>query len=330
MQSGQWEVYLRCLKILLLLQRAPQPTEELLVLYENVEASAAKKRLENDLERLRTQLGVNIGYDFSSRLYHIYDFGDFSFFDLPDAAIEALIFLLNTFEPGTPHYHNVQVLIEAIRALLPSDQKKRLNKPAVLSLNIQQIDEDQISTKVWNKLETAYLEYRLVEFDYLSPQQADSKPRTHIVEARKLYFDTARRHYYLYGFCRYSLGPYGRIDHRTYIRYRLGRIVENSINVLPERFPLHPPQPKTYEVRYQLAPYIARMGVSRHFGNMQESRQEDGSIVITAQTDDLFYATQTLLHYGAGCRVLGGNDLLRDFQKTILTMALIYQELENQ
>jgi predicted DNA-binding transcriptional regulator YafY len=151
-------------------------------------------------------------------------------------------------------------------------------------------------------------------------------PRLHRVEARKLYFDPARRHYYLWGYCHSAEGPYGIWSPRRFIRYRIGRIIPGSVQVLPDRFPAALPHVRTFQVRYRLSPRIARLGVSHHFDNTQVEVDDDGTATVSATTDDLFLTARTLLYYGPNCEVLGGKELLREFRRLVQEMAALYDE----
>jgi predicted DNA-binding transcriptional regulator YafY len=322
----QWEVFRRCLRILAELQHQPLSRDELIKLaYGNKNsAKAAVSALEKDLIRLRYNLGVDIVYDDAKGRYVFRDVQALICFDLPPAALEALVFLANTFEPQTPNYQNIQTLIACMERVLPAKRRPRLHTYRGVHLNLRQIDQDQIEETTFEKLEQAYLERRLLEFEYLSPQQADLQSRIHTVETRKIYFDTSRKHYYLYGFCRGVRGPKGQYRLEAYCHYRIGRIQARTIQILPERFPVVPPAPKTYAVIYRLSANIARQGVSAHFEATQTTAEPDGSVLIRAQTHDIFFATRTLLYYGPNCQVIGGLEMLAEMQRLVGEMAKNY------
>jgi len=167
---------------------------------------------------------------------------------------------------------------------------------------------------------------RLLRFLYRSPSQADGIPRRHTVEPYERYFDPLRGHHYLYAFCRETDGPKGGWRAWRYWRYRISRILPEEIEVLPDRLPPVRPRQKRYSLLYRLSPAIARLGdVSERFDNVRVTMQEDGSAIVQAETDDLFFAVRTLLHYGPNCEVLGGPEVQREMQQAVKEMAKLYE-----
>lgn len=165
---------------------------------------------------------------------------------------------------------------------------------------------------------------RRVEFEYRSPQQSDQAPRRHVVDPWARYFDTARGHYYLRGWCHWSEGPKGRRPQNRYYVYRLGRIA--GLQLRPEKLPPFPPPARRFAVEYELSAQVARLGVSRQQGieiAAVEARP-DGSALVRGQCDDPFLAVQALLHYGPNCRVLGGPEVLERMRVTVRLMAEAY------
>lgn len=322
-RSGQWEVFRRCIAIITRLESGPATRQELIHLaYPHVPPSAVQKRFENDLNRLRNSLDVEIVYERSDRVYRLGATGLVPLLDLPDAAIQGLVFLGETFENHVPQSQHIQALVDSLTALLPQERRTELMRiGSSLAIDLRQRDPDEIDEDVWRKLEMAYLHQRLVQFLYISPQNEDQKPRRHLVEVRsKLRFDTARGHWYLRGYCQRVEGPNGKWTPKKYLRYRIGRILPRSVEILPERFPATPPAVRMLSVKYRLSPAIARLGVSEHFENQQVVTCEDGSAIVCAETDDLFDAMKTLLFYGENCEVLGGEELLAAYRETITAM----------
>lgn len=325
-RTSQWEVVRRCLRIIVRLERGPTSRDELLATnYPGIPTSAAIKRFENDLARLRDGLDVDIGYDHDEQVYFLRQSGLVPLLDLPDEALKGLVFLDDTFEVGVPQYQNIQSLLDLIAALLSESRRSELARArSSLDIDLRQRDQDVIDSVTWNKLERAYSQRRMVVFDYLSPQQSDQQPRRHLVESRKLYFDTVRRHYYLWGYCHQVTGPQGAWIPKRYFRYRLGRIIPASLEVLPDRFPAIPPAVPLYKVVYRLNALIARFGISYHFENTRVEAEEDGTTTVYAETDDIFYAARTLLYYGPNCKVLGGPELLQEIRQIVQEMVELY------
>lgn len=322
----QWNAFRRCLELIIFLQRGPQTSDNVLAkIYSDLDIQNPAKMFEKDRERVKEYLGVDLRYSHAQKAYTLHSLGDLTLVDLPEPAVDALVFLSTMFQPKTPHYYNIQSLLSTIVPLLPPERRRQLEQTASLGMDLRQRDQDVIPEFVWNKLETGYLERRVVEFEYRSPQQEDSIPRRHVVEIRKLYFDTNRRHYYLYGFCRYCVGPHGRADLDQYMRYRIGRIIPDSLHVLPQTFALIAQRPRMYEVKYWLSPSVARQGSSPLFEETQVDLQDDGSAIVSAVTDDLFHASRTLLYYGANCKVLGGVELLDEVRQLVQGLASLYE-----
>jgi len=144
-----------------------------------------------------------------------------------------------------------------------------------------------------------------------------------VVDPYECYFDAARGHYYLRGWC-HSIDGHSK---RRWSYYRLGRIID--LQVLPDKLPAVAPPARRYAVEYELSPIVARLGVSRQRGiDIQEvQRRPDGSVVVRGETESLFWAVQTLLHYGPTCRVLGGRELLREMRAVVHRMAALYDDI---
>jgi len=123
----------------------------------------------------------------------------------------------------------------------------------------------------------------------------------------------------------YTDGPHGKRIQERFFRYRLGRIVSGSVQVLPHKMPLTPRRTPKYLVRYKLRPEIARFGVTEHFDDPKIETHDDGSATVQGYADDVFEATRTLLHYGPGCQVLGGSEILREMRRLIEEMAKVYE-----
>jgi predicted DNA-binding transcriptional regulator YafY len=129
----------------------------------------------------------------------------------------------------------------------------------------------------------------------------------------------------LRAYCRRVEGPEGTTYPEAHRTYRLGRI--QAVEVLPEKLPPMAPSAPRYKVEYELAPQIARFGITRHPQiEVQEVEQrEDGSAIVRGETESVFWAVQALLHYGANWRVLGGAEVRREMQRVVQEMASVYR-----
>ena len=245
--------------------------------------------------------------------------------DLPDEDLEAMAWLEQTFDHDSPQHDEVQALLGRLRLYLGVERLAALERcRTVLAVDLSQRDEDEIPPAVWERLTKALLERRQVELLYLSPRYADGQPRRHVAEPYERYFDTTHGHYYLRAYCRCVVGPDGREEPCRYRTYRVGRIL--AVTVLPQKMSPLPPLAPCYAVEYELAPKVARLGVTHHtWMEIKEIEQRaDGSAVVRGETDSLFWAVRGLLHYGSTCRVVGGPEMVREMQKVVGEMAEIY------
>ena len=332
-RESHWLVVRRCLAIVQRVQRGLASWEELVqaVLeqagaeaYGEAEGQALHRRLENDLRRIREHLMVKLDFDRRTGGYVICDTWT-PLLDLPDEDLATIAWLEQTFDPGSPQHDEVHALLGRLRLYLALERRAALERcRTALTVDLRQRDDDEIKPLVWGRLTKAILEHRQVELSYLSPQYGDGQPRRHVVEPYKQYFDTTRGHYYLRAYCRCIEGPAGREEPRRYATYRVGRILD--VQVLPHKLSPLPPTAPSYAVEYELAPKVARLGVTRQPGiEMREVvRREDGSVFVRGETDDLFWAVQALLHYGPNCRVVGGPEMVREMEAVIRKMAGMY------
>ena len=332
-RESHWLVIRRCLAIIRRAQRGPARWEELVeaVLaqegpeaYSEVGGQALRRRLENDRRRIRDGLRVDLNFDRQAGGYVIGDTW-LGLLDLPDEDLATIAWLEQTFGHDSPQHDEVHALLGRLRLFLALERRAVIERcRTALVMDLGQRDEDEIRPAVWAGLTKALVERRRVEFLYRSPQQADGVPRRHVVDPYERYFDTAGGHYYLRGWCHTSDGPLGRYEQRRYFDYRIGRIEE--LHVLPHKLPPFPPPAPRHELVYELAPQVARLGVTRHRGiEVQEvERREDGSAVVRGEQDSPFWAVRALLHYGPNCRVLGGPEMVREMRRTVERMGEIY------
>jgi len=332
-RESQWAVVRRCLAIIRRAQRGPATREELwqaAVEEEGAEPAGEARwiRLAKDLARIRDELGVELRFERELGGYTIRETW-LPLLDLPPEDLATIAWLEQTFGPDSPQHDPVHAFLGRLRLYLPPERLGELERQhTTLVLDLARRDQDPIASAVWEGLGRALASRRRVEFAYLSPQWEDATPRRQVVDPYERYFDPARGHYYLHGWCHYSVGPEGRQPVERYIDYRLGRI--RDLCLLPERLPLQPPRPPCYAVEYELAPEVARLGVSRPRGiTVREVLPyEDGRARVVGESDNLFSAVQALLHYGAACRVLGGPELLARMRATVRKMAENYGEGE--
>ena len=334
-RESQWQVLCRCLTIIRRVQRGPASWEDLVqaVLdaegpeaYGEAEGKALHRRLENDLQRIRDRLTIDLYFDRRTGGYVINDTWR-PLLDLPDEDLATIAWLEQTFDHGSPQHDQVHALLGRLRLYLGVERLAALERcRTALALDLSRRDDDHVPPDVWERLTKAVLERRRIELLYLSPRYEDGQPRRHVVDPHECYFDTTHGHYYLRAYCRSIVGPEGRDEPCDYHTYRLGRILE--LTVLPQKMsPVPPPAPR-FAVEYELAPHVARLGVTRHpwLEIAEIEPRADGSAVVRGETDSLFWAVRGLLHYGPTCRVLGGPEMVREMRKIVEEMWELYGE----
>lgn len=324
-KESHWDVFKRCLKIIVRLQQGPTPREELFkCFYSQGEPQAILKRFENDKRRIREQFGIDVWYNIDQRAYVIDPKAQLTVIGLTEHEIDTLILLYASFHEQAPQHEDVHALLNHLLQFVPQEQRaiihKRLERPDKHTVTLQHTDRDLHTPEqraVWAKLQQANREHRVVEFRYMSPQQDDVQPRTHTVEPWFLRFDPVRGHAYLEGYCLHVETPTGLWEPRQYITYRPGRIIHDSITILPQHTAPAPRRKPRYRVRYWLSPKIARYDVSERLIDTHVERQTDGSVIVTGWTESLFETSRSLLYYGKNCKVLGDTEVLETFLKLL-------------
>jgi hypothetical protein len=332
-RESTWLFVSRCLAIIRRVQRGPTDWRGLVEAvreevgeeaYGEAEGDALHRRVENDLLRIRDRLGVEIQYSRQKRGYDISSLWT-PLLDLPNEDLRTIAWLRRVFDHESPHHDEVHAFLDRIVFYLGHRRAPAVTRYREgLEMDLRRRDQDDVSSDVLFRLERAVMEKRWVEFDYLSPQYEDGTHRRHRVAPIRVYFDPGRGHYYLYGWCRSISGPEGVADCQQHLYYRVGRI--GRLWMLPDMVPPTLPRGRTYRVVYELAPEIARLGVTRHpeITVHEVEQREDGSAVVRGETHNLFWAVQRLLQYGAGCRVLGGPELLAEMRRVVEEMARLY------
>ncbi len=323
----QAEVIVRCMALIVRLLRGPASKADLLEIIrfdtEALTDKALERRLEEDRnKRLKGWFGCNLTYDFGERLYKLEGFEQ-PWLDLPPEAARGIAFLQQTFsDPKVPMSEEVLALINSLLLLFPIERKKQIARErGLLEIDLRQRDQG-ITPAVWEKVEQALAEQRLIEFEYGSPQQADGQLRRHRGEPVHYYFNSDRQHYYLDVWVTESHGPKGNFPPNALWPLRLDRM--QNLHVLPTKFVPGPRMNPPKELTYWLAPQIARRGVTERFHHCVVERQPDGSAIVQALSTNLFMDLRSLLYYGPGCRVLGDEDALKEMRKLVADMAAHY------
>lgn len=325
----------RCLAMLHRLQQGPagkielisaaQTSVDLETVPDNLPAKALNKQFEADKKRLQDWFGVDLRYQRAGNVYTIEKIWE-PLLDLPDKSIEAIAFLQTTFSPAAPLSEHVQDLLAILQSYLPAPRQRRLiQQRTALEVSWGQRDSSTLDPQLEEHLNRA-LQRHLIIFDYQSPAQKDGYPRRHTAEPWQKFFDSARGHYYLRGYCRKTDSPAGSYEQNRYFYYRLDRI--HNLEVLPQRLPPLPPPARKEKFNYLLLPDVARLGDVSALPGVTitgTELQADGSIIVHAETDEVWWAARSLLHYGGKCRVLEGSPVYEEMRRIAKDMAQIYK-----
>lgn len=288
---------------------------------EDIFPADARAALRHDLAALRDEFECTITLGADGR-YALTDLGRLALLDLPDEDLEALAFLLSNFSDSMlPNASRVEALLDRIVALLPAERQRGLPRPARdVRLEVPNPSRS-VASRTLEPVRRA-LGRQQISFAYRSSFIEGESAVLHRVAPYELIFRDG--HHYLDGYC-HDCGDQAIKPH--YRLYRLDRIVEDSVRVLPETLPPIPPPRPRYRLRYLLGPAVARQkDVALWFPGSAMRFLPDGSAEVEAETGDLWQARQILLRYREHCRVLEPPELIRMMRETISAMAANYAE----
>jgi hypothetical protein len=334
-RQSQWRVMRRCLDILLRLLRDSATTDELhrIIRTEanreqetSLTEKALQRRFDEDKRRLQDWFKVELRYDRSNGTYSLNHIGS-PLIDLSDDSLRALAFLEQTYSGDeVPMAVDVRALLMSIQMLLSQERLKDLyNIRGLLEMQLAVADDDVIDPDVWDAVKISTSEHRQLEFDYFSAGNTSTHANQYQVEPVRYYFDTVRKHYYLECFLVRSTSSHkgfrdqiGKVMH-----LRLGRM--KNPRILPTHFVANRRIP-TKELIYELDPVVARRGVTRHFPEMQVYPRVDGGAKVIVASRNLFFDLRTLLHYGGNCKVIGGEEAVREMKTLVRSLHQRYAE----
>ncbi len=331
-RHSKTEVFDRCYALLVRLMRGSATSAELLTIIDSkareygddLPQSAIQKRFEEDRRRLREWFYVEFAYDRGEDTY-TFASAHRALIDLPTEALRGLAFLKATFSNDESVMRTeVIALLEFIQKLLPDQRQHEVERErGLIEVSLQPRDEDAIPDGLLEQLSYACSQHRQLEFDYLAASNSDDIPRTHLVEPLRCHFNEEKGHYYLQAYNLETRGPKGRRLQNEVRPYRVGRI--SNLQVLPTHFPENNHRLPHYELIYELTPHVARRGVTKHFPESVVYQQPDGGAVIHAVSLDLFNDLRRLLHYGSNCRVLGGEEALKEMKAIVIALHERYE-----
>lgn len=319
---------LRCLRLLTRLMQGEAERSELVAIIEDdalnyddrLSGDALSKRFNNDLSRLRANLGVSIHYDRAAKLYR-FDSLETTLIDLPPDAMRGLAFLKTTFmSRDTPSGDEVCALIDRVIACLSPQRASELARmTGLLELDLHPRDSDAISDDTWEKVWRACSTQRQVEFDYTS--KADDRAWHRIVEPQHYYFHDG--HYYMDGRCLYKESETGLRPVDDYRQYRIGRI--ENLHLLPNRNKFPPMRPRA-ELIVQVRAFLVRQGVPRLTPEDQVVYHENGEATISTRPANIFVTLRHLLRYGGHVRVIGDEDAVEQMRALIGEIVDVYED----
>jgi len=331
-RESQWRVMHRCFNILLRLMRGRASGDEIRDIIRNdigtdrkLTEKAVQRLFDEDKERLKIWFQVDMQYNRPTNDYELVHIGR-ALIDLSEEAVRGFAFLEQTFsQDGVVMGADVRAFLRTVKMTLPHPRFKEISKQrGLLELSLGVEDTDNIPPDVSKAVARSTWRRQQLEFDYLSPQQADRIPRRKIVEPIRHFFDAVRKHYYLEAFAIQSYAPHKGVRSQDGVvrKYRLDRM--SNPKILPTHFNPNRRIP-TKELIYELNANVARLGITEHFTNMQIYPNDDGSVKVMVPSRDLFFDLRTLLHYGANCRVIGGKDALYEMKRIIEDMSAVYR-----
>jgi hypothetical protein len=328
-KRSSWLTFRRRLLLVRTLLRAPATSAELVdainnELGEQGYPEAATAALKHDFDALKGEYGCQIIYERSSRRYTLDDLGELALLDLPDPCMEALAFLEASFPEGggLPEHANLRALLDRVVLLLPpARQAQHRKRRGTLRLGMGE-SRNKIEPGVLAGVKQAIEERRELAFDYLSTFDGDT-PRRHRVAPYGITF-RPEGHGYLDATV-LEVAPKGGEIINAAIDYRLDRIVQGTVEVLPTVLPPIRPTPPTYGLRYTLVPQVARRrDVAAYFPRTEITYHPDGSATVTAVITNLWQARQILLRYGDACLVHEPLELIALFCKTVEGLERLY------
>jgi predicted DNA-binding transcriptional regulator YafY len=265
-------------------------------------------KLRDDLRDLKA-LGYEVGFHRKSNCYR-WTNSPFRLV-LEDEHLAALTLLQRTFSDQTfPRVAEIRAFLDDLVTRLSPEQAHMLDSiPAGLVIQLTELGNyENIDLSTLRSIEAAINARRQLEFDYQSPKHENIV--RHCINIESFVFKDG--HFYLYGW------EAGRSGLR---QYRIERIVPGSVTSAgsAQRLVHYP-----YRIQYWLAPAIARGGISPRFDNTEAAMQPDGSVVITAETSDLWEAHKVLLGYGAQARAVAPPALVDLMREAVRCMGSLY------
>ena len=331
MSDRNWDAMKRALLLLQLLKQEPMSKRQLMAgvrivlpgSYVEENGKANSRTFERDLENVRYRLGATVEWNSRIRQYVLLDPGPYLRSELSAEALSGMAFLKDSFTTSEEIQAVIRPLLNWIEQSLSDDQLRQLtHQQTPIQLNIQRVSEGEIHPTVWQKINYAIRQRRIVAFHYASPIHEKTESRRHTVEPYEHFFRNG--HFYLKAYCLRWVAPNGFENGGFWANpYRLDYILPDDI-VLSKTFVHRQKRVRQTKIRYRLSPQIARGGISRYFSDMTVEELEDGWVEVTAFTDNEFEAYRTLLAYGTQCIVVEPEELIARMKQVAAHFSALY------
>lgn len=279
----------------------------------------ARAALRHDMAALRETFGCAFFYRAGDGFF-LTNLGTLRLLDLDDDELEALALIVSAVEEGAlPQTQAVDKLRHHILALL-SDANRTALPTIVPGLRVAIPDRTtgEVGALI-ARLQPMLGRVELV-FHYRSPYTLADEVEQHRVAPYELF---QRDGYtYLEAYCIES--SLSKLKGR-YISYRLDRIVPASLRRLPRQLAPVRYGRRSYRLRYELAPQVARRrDIALWFPASTYHYHEDGRAEVEAQITDLWQARTILMRYGEHCRVLEPPELIELIRDRVQRMVALY------
>ncbi|MEM8534655.1 MAG: WYL domain-containing protein [Chloroflexota bacterium] len=329
-QSGtkrsSWLIFRRRFIIVRRLMRGPATRDQLREtiaqeMHDQAWANSPESALRHDIRALRNEFGCIIRYRTASG-YHLEDLGQLYPLDLNDDHLQAIQTLTTIAEALPPHItDNADSLLAHLINLLPPDRRTirtNRNDHVITSRNITITDLDRAMLR---RIRRA-VRHQQLQFHYYTTQTTSQESVEYRVAPYRLIIRDS--HLYLDADCLWN--NYNQEYPKRQI-YPIEHINPQSLQILPKTVPPVRTPTKSYTLRYELAPEMARRrDIAVHFEGSKIEYRDDDSAVVTANTDNLWWAHQTLLRYREHCRVLEPLELIDMFQETLQNWGSVYED----
>lgn len=278
--------------------------------------TARERAFKRDRENLRRHLQAQVVYNPRNNTYLLQDAGPYAALRLSGRSHRALRLLSQTFtQPHGEHLDVIHLVQELLRRMPEADRRQLEAQSIGLSMDLDlHVESGQISERVWQCVNQALQEQRVILFSYLPLSSAEDKPRRYKVAPLEIVYRNG--HFYLKAMALSSQTEQDAPRH-----FRLSAIIDDdTLVVSPSRAAPVTLRAPRYEVHYRLLLPLARR-VSRRFEDMRATPLKDGSIEVRGWTDNPFEAARVLLSYGEHCIVLGGDEVLRRWRVAVEGMS---------